>query len=118
LSKNTRNYPKKDVQELNSNIQKLKSQIRNLKKENRELASENKTLLDAWVKTADYLHEVTDGIPLEEILRTKDRLPKDLVHKHTSTRKPKEDFTRTELKEEARKKWAKWNEQRKSKTND
>jgi predicted nucleic acid-binding Zn-ribbon protein len=69
MAKNTRKYPNRDEEDLNETIRKLKAQLRYLKKEIKELASENKTLKDAWQKTEDFLSELTQDVPLEELLR-------------------------------------------------
>jgi hypothetical protein len=74
--------------------------VRKLQKEKRDLISENQTLLDAWAKTESYLAEITNGVPLEDMLKFK-KLPKKATRK-VEQRRDKED------KEDARKKWAQW----------
>jgi len=90
-------YPKEDSEKLRDTIQKLKSQVRNLQKKNRDLKSENDTLLDAWARTEAFLQEVTEGVPLEEVIKYK-TLPKKAVRKKEETNE----------QEQVRKKWAQW----------
>lgn len=72
--------------------------MRNLKKQNKMLKSENDTLLDAWIKTQSFLEEVTDGVPLEELLQYR-KLPKKAVRVEQDTKKVEEDV---------KEKWLKW----------
>lgn len=96
MAKNTRKCTKSEERDANETIQKLKAQVRNLKKQNRELKSENKTLLDVWAKSEAFVSEITEDIPLEEIVK-QNKLPKML--------------TKEDEKEQARKKWAKWRQE-------
>ena len=72
--------------------------MRNLKKQNKMLKSENDTLLDAWIKTQSFLEEVTDGVPLEELLQYR-KLPKKAIRVEQDTKKVEEDV---------KEKWLKW----------
>lgn len=103
MSKNTRNYPKDDEKDLRETIQKLKSQVRKLKKDNKELKSDNESLLDAWAKTEAYLQEITQGVPLEDLLRFR-KLPKKALHKKEGKVKKNKEDTMKETKE----KWRNW----------
>lgn len=105
MAKNTRNYPKADSESLQDTIKKLKARVRNLTKINRQLRSENETLLEAWVKTESFLSEVTDDVPLEEVMKHK-KLPKKALRKNK-----KEEIVVDEM-EEARLKWKKWREEK------
>jgi archaellum component FlaC len=67
MARNTRNYPKGDVESLKETIKKLKSQVRNLTKQNTILRSENKTLLEAWSATEGFLSEITEDVKIDEI---------------------------------------------------
>jgi chromosome segregation ATPase len=91
-------YAKDETQSLRDTIQKLKSQLKRAQKELKESRSENNTLLEAWSKTEAFLEEVTDGVPLEKVLKYK-KLPKKII---------KEPVPTEDTKEAARKKWAKW----------
>jgi enamine deaminase RidA (YjgF/YER057c/UK114 family) len=104
MARNTRNFPKDEENNLRDTIQKLRNQVRKLRKNIKELESENSTLLEAWVKTEHFLEEVTDGVPLEDLLKYK-KLPKNVVKKKTVK---VENLTKKESTEEVRKKWAKW----------
>ena len=103
-------YPKDDVDKQKETIQQLKSQVRKLQKENKNLRHENKTLLDTWAKTEAFLGELTDGIPLEEILKYK-TLPKK------ATRKRVKDEPQ-DTKEATRKKFQKWRKEKMYEEND
>lgn len=104
MAKNTRNYPKSDSDALGDTLRKLRSRVRKLMKENRELRSENRTLLDAWAKAEAYLVEITQGVPLEELLKYR-TLPMKVIKKHE-----KELTEEIDEIEEARKKWKSWRE--------
>ncbi len=55
---------------------KLRNKIRTLERKNNELSSQVGTLKKTWYKTEDYLREITDGIPLKEILKNvEDKTP-------------------------------------------
>jgi hypothetical protein len=90
-------YPKENEDKMRDTIQKLRSQVRRLTKEVKELKSENSTLLDAWAKTEAFLHEVTEGVPLAEVMKHK-TLPKKIIE----TKEPLCE------KEAVRQKWANW----------
>ena len=63
---------KKDINTLDDAleyIEKLKSRIIKDRAKIRNLSSENRTLKKAWYGTEDYLHEVTDGKPLSEVIK-------------------------------------------------
>lgn len=68
MAKNTRNYPKSNVEELKETIRKLKSQVRNLRKTIEELKTDNRTLREAWFETEDFLKEMTQSSSLEDLL--------------------------------------------------
>lgn len=97
-------YPKDDADTMRDTIQKLKSQVRRLQKTIRELKSENSTLIDAWSKTEAFLSEVTEGAPLEEVIKY-NKLPKKAVRKKTNK---VNKVNEQDAKEVAREKWAKW----------
>lgn len=61
------------------------------------MINENQSLLDAWAKTEAFLGEITDGVPLEDLLKFK-KLPKK------ATRKVEQKVE----KQETREKWKKW----------
>ena len=103
--KKRQTYPKDEAENAKDTIQKLKSQVRRLQKTVRELKSENATLLDAWAKTESYLEEVTEGIPLEEVMKHK-KLPKKVLRKKEG--KLDKYNNREDAKEAARQKWANW----------
>lgn len=105
MARNTRNYAPKDEKELRTTIRKLKAQVRNLTKEVKALKSENETLLDAWARTESFLSEITDGIPLEEMLKHR-TLPKKAVRSHLT--KVDQLLKEEESKEDFRKELAKW----------
>lgn len=92
MSKNTRNFPKKDEQDLKETIKKLKSEIRKLKKIIKKLKEENDSLDAAWTKTEKFMKDKIDNFSLEDLIKLSDEQLKE----HKSE------------KEEARKKWAKW----------
>jgi predicted nuclease with TOPRIM domain len=96
MSRNTRNFPKRDSEELQEQIQKLKSRLRKVQKENRMLKEELTTLRSAWEKTEAFLRDVTEGVPLEELLEVK-TLPKKAVRSSTKNKE-----------EDPRSKWKKW----------
>jgi len=98
-------YPKDESDTLRDTIKKLKSQVRNLQKTVRELKSENSTLLDAWSITEAILQEVTEGEPLEEIIKYR-KLPKRVLRKKEE--KVIKELEKEVDREEARKKWARW----------
>lgn len=98
-------YPKDETDTLRDTVKKLKSRVRNLQKTIRELKSENSTLLDAWSKTEAFLQEVTEGEPLEEVIRY-NKLPKKLLRKKEE--KVVKELEKEEDREKARKKWAQW----------
>lgn len=104
MARNTRNYPKTDSESLHDTIKTLKSRIRKLQKETRELRSENKTLLDAWAKAESFLQEVTQGVPLEDLLKYK-TLPRKMV------KDLEDDIEDIDEKEEVRLKWKNWREE-------
>lgn len=106
MSRNTRNYPKNQAEELNGTVKKLKSQINNLHKEIKLLKSENRTLLEAWTKTSDFLYEITNGLSVE------DMIDNDI---ETIKQKISVDYNKLEFdeRESIRKKWAEWNNSRK-----
>ena len=61
--------------------------------------------MEAWAKTECFLEEVTEGVPLEDIL-TYDKLPqRNLKKKNQKVEKHKND---EKTKEQVRQKWAKW----------
>lgn len=95
--KKQQTYPKEGSDKLKDTVQKLRRQVRRLQKEVRELKSENSTLLDAWAKTEAFLHEVTDGVPLEEVMEHR-TLPKKLT-------RHKEEISEQDA---VRQKWADW----------
>jgi hypothetical protein len=66
--------------------------------------------LDAWAKTEAFLGELTEGIPLEEILKYK-TLPKK------ATRKRVKDEPQ-DAKEATRKKFQKWRKEKMNEEND
>jgi hypothetical protein len=100
LARNTRQYPNTDERDDKEIIRKLKSQIRKLKKENKDLKSENDTLLDAWSKTESFLVEITQGVPLEDLVKVR-TLPKKAVRGINPVEKK-------EPNQNVRKKWAEW----------
>jgi predicted RNase H-like nuclease (RuvC/YqgF family) len=97
--KNKHIYPKEGTDRDKDTIKKLRSQVRNLKKQNKELQSENETLLEAWSKTEAFLAEITDGVPLEELLKHRN-LPKKATRKTVTTNDDNIDEIRT--------KWSQW----------
>ena len=77
--------------------------MRRLQKAVKELRSENDTLLEAWAKTEGFLEEITNGVPLEELMRY-NKLPKKAIR--VKDKKVRQNDN--ELREEAREKLAKW----------
>lgn len=106
----TQKYPKEDTDKQKEKIQQLKSHIRRLQKEVKSLKHENSTLLDAWAKTEAFLAELTEGVPLEDILKHK-TLPKK------ATRKRVKDQPQ-DTKEATRKKWQRWRQEKLNEEND
>ena len=104
MARNTRNYPKSDSESLQDTVKKLRGRVRKLMKENRELRSENKTLLDAWAKAESFLQEVTQGVPLEDLLKYR-TLPKQFIEQEEE-----EIEENIDEKEETRLKFKKWRE--------
>ena len=84
-------FPKDEHDSLKETVNKLKSQIRKLQKENRDLKSENNTLLTAWGKTECFIDELTENIPVEELIKNN-----------------KNKLSENEEKEIVREKWAQW----------
>jgi hypothetical protein len=80
-------------------------------KENRILRSENKTLQAAWEKTKDYLTELHEDKPLEEVLEYK-KYPKE-PDKTPEPKKKPEKLTKEEEREQARSKWKNWSKEKK-----
>lgn len=111
MSKNAKRFIKKDNDNLKETIRKLKAQISNLEKMNRQLQSENGTLREAWRKTEDFLKDVTNGVPLEEVLKYR-RLPKKALRMQKEQAK-KEEKSKEQEKEEVRQKWKLWRERKK-----
>ena len=81
MSKNTRNFPKRDDESLKETIRKLKGQIRRLRKQNDILKTENKTLIDAWIETEEFLSEVTKDVPVEDLLNKDKKKVKEKIVK-------------------------------------
>ena len=104
MARNTRKYPARDEEDLRDTLQKLKSRLRKLQKENKILRSENETLLDAWTKTESFLAEITDGVPLEKVLEYR-TLPKKALRNQSEE---DNEETLDDVKDQARKQWAKW----------
>jgi len=107
MSKNARNYDRKGG-EKKETIEKLKAQIKNLMKENRILRSEIRTLQAAWDKTKDYLNDLHEDKPLEEVLEYK-KYPKE----PDKMPEPKKKLTKEEEREQARAKWKNWGKEKK-----
>ena len=101
-------YPKENEDNLRDTLQKLKSQVRNLTKQNKELRSKNSTLLEAWAKTEAFLAEVTDGVPLVEVMKHR-TLPSKVVKKTDKIHPKKENIDAREQTREKFKKWRKEN---------
>ena len=106
MARNTRNFSRNEESSLQETLKELKSRVRKLTKENKILRSENATLLEAWSKTEYFLSEVTDGVPLEQMMKYK-TLPKKAVRKQTESNQIK-DVDETE---KARLKWKKWRDE-------
>ena len=105
MARNTRKYPKKDDEDFKETIQKLRSQVRNLRKKVKDLQVERDSLLDAWAKTEAYLADITEDIPLEDIIKYK-KLPKKATMKKDKKRKKIEETD--SKKEDTRKKFQNW----------
>lgn len=106
----TQKYPKEDTDKQKEKIQQLKSHIRRLQKEIKNLKQENSSLLDAWAKTEAFLAELTEGVPLEDILKHK-TLPKKATRKRVKE-EPKD------AKEVTRKKYQNWRKEKMNEEND
>lgn len=78
MARNIRNYVPREDKKYQENLKKLRSQVRTLQKQIKQLKSDNDTLLDAWAKTEAFLAEITDGVPLEDLLRYRN-LPKKAI---------------------------------------
>lgn len=111
MARNNRNFSKKNDngdESLHDKIRSLKSQIKKLMKENRELKSKNDTLEGAWRKTEDFLSEITDDVPLDELLKFR-KLPKKAVR--SVSKKGKAVDEDVDQKEDFRLKWKKWRQE-------
>ena len=100
--KRRQTYPKDDSDKLRDANKKLRSEVRNLKKQLKIACSERDTAVEAWIKTEAFLAEITEDVPLEEMLKLR-TLPKKAVRK-----KIKKETNPEELKEQVREKFAKW----------
>ena len=108
MARNTRNFSRSDEESDKDTIQRLKAHVKSLYKKIDDLETENKTLLDAWAKTEVFLQEVTNGVPLEDLLRMR-KLPKRVLKgKDKKVKKQDENDKRQETLE----KWQRWNKER------